>query len=74
MIVEVRLFATFRKGRFKKREMEFSEGGTLDAVLERLKIAREEVGILLVNGRDASDKGKLAPHDVVSIFPSLGGG
>ncbi|MHC4640668.1 MAG: MoaD/ThiS family protein [Planctomycetota bacterium] len=74
MLVEVRLFATLRNGRFKKRNMELSEGSVLDAVLERLKIAREEVGILLVNGRDASEKGKLAPNDVVSIFPSLGGG
>jgi sulfur carrier protein len=74
MLVEVRLFATLRNGRFKKRELELSEGNALDAVLEHLKIAREEVGILLVNGRDASEKGKLAPNDVVSIFPSLGGG
>ena len=74
MVVEVRLFATFRKGRFKKREMEFSEGGSLYALLERLKIAREEAGLLLVNGRYASAKDTLAPHDVVSIFPLLGGG
>ena len=74
MLVEVRLFATLRNGRFKKREMELSEGSALDVVLKRLKIAREEVGILLVNGRDASEKGKLAPNDIVSIFPSLGGG
>jgi molybdopterin synthase sulfur carrier subunit len=68
------LFETFRKGRFKKREMEFSEGGSLYALLERLKIAREEAGLLLVNGRYACCQDKLAPHDVVSIFPLLGGG
>ncbi|MGB2806762.1 MAG: MoaD/ThiS family protein [Sedimentisphaerales bacterium] len=74
MVVEVRLFATFRKGRFKKREMEFSEGSSLEALLESLKIAREEAGLLLLNGQYASEKDKLAPHDVVSIFPLLGGG
>ena len=74
MVVEVRLFATLREGRFKKREIEFSDGGTLEGLLESLKIARKEAGILLVNGRYASAKGKLGPHDVVSIFPLLGGG
>lgn len=74
MVVEVRLFATFRKGRFNKREMEFSEGSSLAALLESLKIAREEAGLLLLNGQYASSKDKLAPHDVVSIFPLMGGG
>jgi sulfur carrier protein len=74
MVVEVRLFATFRKGRFKKREMEFSEGSSLDALLESLKISREEAGLLLLNGQYACGQDKLAPDDVVSIFPLLGGG
>jgi molybdopterin synthase sulfur carrier subunit len=74
MMVEVRLFATLREGRFKKREIEFSDGGTLEDLLERLKIARKEAGIVLVNGRYVSANGELAAHDVVSIFPSLGGG
>ena len=74
MVVEVRLFATFRQGRFKNSEMEMSENSSPDDLLERLKIARKEVGILLVNGRDASTIGKLSPRDVVSIFPLLGGG
>jgi len=74
MVVEVRLFATFRKGRFKKREMELSEGSSLETLLESLKIAQEEAGLLLLNGQYASSKDTLAAHDVVSIFPSLGGG
>jgi molybdopterin converting factor small subunit len=72
--VEVRLFATFRKGRFKKREMEFSEGSSLEALLESLKIAREEAGLLLLNGRYACGQDKLTAHDVVSIFPLQCGG
>ena len=74
MVVEVRLFATFREGRFKKREMEFPEVSSLGELLEHLKIAEKEVGILLVNGQNVSAKYKLDPHDVVSIFPPLGGG
>lgn len=74
MLVEVRLFATFREGRFKKKKLELVEGDSLDEVLGALEIPLEEVGILLVNGADASSERKLAAQDVLSIFPSLGGG
>jgi sulfur carrier protein len=74
MVVEVRLFATLRESRFKKREMELSERSSLDDLLKDLKISEKDLGILLVNGRNASSEYTLAPHDVVSIFPSLGGG
>lgn len=74
MIVEVRLFATLREGRFKKKEIEFPQGSSMSGLLKRLQIAAEEVGILLVNGRAASADCHLNPRDIVSIFPSLGGG
>jgi len=74
MLVEVRLFTIFRENRFKKREMEFPEGTSLANLLEHLKIPENEAAILLVNGRSASAKCKLASHDVVSIFPAIGGG
>jgi sulfur carrier protein ThiS len=54
--------------------MEFSEGSSLGDLLRRLKISKKEAGLLLLNGQYASWKDKLAAHDVVSIFPSLGGG
>ena len=74
MVVEVKLFATLREGRFKKREIEFFEEHSLRDLLQHLKISTDQVGILLVNGRNASAEQKLAPHDIVSIFPLIGGG
>ena len=74
MEVEVRLFATFRENRFDKRKMEFPSGSSLGNLLKHLRIPVKEVGILLINGRDASAKCKLAPDDVISIFPLIGGG
>ena len=74
MVVEVRLFATLREGRFKKRQMEFPQRCTFGDLLKHLKIPAEAVGILLLNGRAGSVESLLSPHDVVSIFPSLGGG
>lgn len=74
MVVEVRLFATLRESRLKKREMGLTKKSSLDDLLEDLKISEKELGILFVNGRNAASEYTLAPHDVVSIFPSLGGG
>jgi molybdopterin synthase sulfur carrier subunit len=74
MEIEVRLFAVFREGRFKNKRLEFAEEFQLNNLLRYLKISPKEVGVVLVNGRVASSEAKLATNDVVSIFPSLGGG
>jgi sulfur carrier protein ThiS len=74
LLVEVRLFATFRNGRFDKKEMEFSESVSLTELLGNLNIPLDQVGILLVNGKNTSPEHHLASEDVVSIFPAIGGG
>lgn len=72
--MEVRLFATLRQGRFKKRQMPFRQGCSIGDLLASLDIPEEQVGILLVNGRSSSAECKLNQHDVVSIFPLIAGG
>ncbi len=74
MVVEVRLFATFREGRFKEKQIELGEGSSLGDLLEHLKIPAKEARILLVNGMAVSAEHKLIMNDVVSIFPPLAGG
>ena len=74
MLVEVRLFATFRQGRFKEKQMEFPEGSSLADLLAHLQIAEKEARILLVNGIATSPDHKLASNDLVSIFPPMAGG
>jgi molybdopterin synthase sulfur carrier subunit len=74
MVVEVKLFATFRENRFKEKEMEVGEGASPADILAELNIPTELVGILLANGRNASFEQKLAAGDVVAIFPAIGGG
>jgi len=74
MVVQVRLFATLREGRFKGKEMKFPEGSRLGDLLNSLGILQNQAGIMLVNGRNASAEHELAASDVVSIFPSIGGG
>lgn len=74
MKIEIRLFATLRKGRGKKVELDCQEGELIHTLLDRLEIQPEEVAILLKNGRDASLDDSLAEGDYLSIFPPVGGG
>jgi molybdopterin synthase sulfur carrier subunit len=74
MVVEVKLFASFRENRFKEKQMELVDAGSPADILAELNISTKLVGILLVNGRGASFDRKLAPNDVVAIFPAIGGG
>lgn len=74
MDVEVRLFATLRQGRFGKKRLALAEGASVRDVVRQLHIAPDEVSILLVNGQNAPLDRALAPGDVVSLFPAVGGG
>ena len=74
MLVQVRLFATFREGRFKEKQMDLPCGSSLADLLAHLKITEKEARILLVNGIAASPDHKIAPNDVISIFPPMAGG
>ena len=72
--VEVRLFATFRQGRFRTRVLDLPTGTRLREVILQLDIPPEEVSLPLVNGRYSELDRELQPHDVVSLFPAIGGG
>jgi len=74
MVVEVKLFATFREGRFKERELELPEGSSLHDLLEHLKIPEGDTKVLIVNGLAVSAEHKLSHQDVVAIFPMIAGG
>jgi len=73
MKIEVRLFATFRKGRGKKVFVEL-EQPTVEQVLQSIDITNDEVAILLVNGQDGHFNQVLMEGDYLSIFPPVGGG
>ncbi len=75
MQVEVRLFATFRMGRFARKMMDLPEETTLAAVLNEVGIPLDEVHLPLVNGAyQYSLDVELHDGDVVSAFPKVGGG
>ncbi len=74
MLIEVKLFAFFREGRFLKKEMEFSAGTTVGYVVDTLGIDRDEVGVLMINSRHCDFDTILQNGDVLAIFPVVGGG
>ena len=74
MRVTVKLFATFRDGRFKVEEWDLPEGSRLMDVLQPLNIEPEEVAICLVNGRNVNEQHVLKDGDTIALFPPVGGG
>jgi molybdopterin converting factor small subunit len=74
MEIKVRLFATLREGRGKELMVQMDERPTPQKIIETLDIKKEDVAILLINGRDGSLDKVLEAEDVVSIFPPVGGG
>ena len=74
VIMEVRLFATLREGRGKAVDIEWRENLDGYTVLTELELAPEDVKIFLINGTHSSPDALLKTDDIVSLFPSTGGG
>lgn len=74
MIITVKLFATFRTGRFVSGQREYAEGTTVEEVVRALNIPVSELGIMLVNSRHVKLDYVLADNDTLALFPLLGGG
>jgi molybdopterin converting factor small subunit len=74
MQVTVKLFATFRTGRFTLENREYPEGTTVRQIVRELEIPESELGILLVNSRHVDLERVMADGETLAIFPLLGGG
>lgn len=74
MRVTIKLFATFRDGRFKVEERDLPEGSCVLDVLQPMDIKAEEIAICLLNGKDANEHNVLNDGDTLALFPPVGGG
>ncbi len=74
MEIEIRLFASFRKGRWKSKRLSVNEGICIMDILKLLKINKEEIGMILVNGSYQTSEFKLNNDDILAIFPPVAGG
>jgi molybdopterin converting factor small subunit len=73
-MIEVRLFATLRKGRENISFFSPDEVADGFSILKRLNIDEAEVAIYLINGRHDALSTLLVDSDVVAVFPAVGGG
>ena len=77
--VEIRLFASLRtyqpnKGDGDAFTLELNDKTSLGALVDKLKIPRQEIGVLMVNGKWQKENYLLQNEDRVGIFPLIGGG
>ena len=70
----VKLFAGFQRGRFVIETRSCAAPPTVGEVVDALGIPRPEVGVMMVNGRNAELGDRTADGDVLAIFPVIGGG
>ena len=74
MKVEVKLFATFRNGRWKSNVLILEDDTSIKDVLQLLKIKEEALGIVLIDGKHSTIDSTLKDGDVLALFPPIGGG
>lgn len=74
MQVDVRLFATFRIGRFTEQVREYPPDATVAQVLADLAIDPAQVGTAFLNFKYAALDEKLHDGARLGIFPLVGGG
>lgn len=74
MQIEVKLFATFRRGRWKSKVLNVDDEATIEDILKLLDIETSSLGIAMVNGSHSSVDARLKENDVLAIFPPSGGG
>ena len=74
MTVTVKLFATFRNGRFKVEEKDYPAGTSIGDVVKALGIEEQALGMVMLNGRHTPLDQELSEGDTLSLFPLVGGG
>ena len=73
-MIEVKLFAGLRQGREKAYEFPVDKFERVEEIGEYLKIPREKMAIILINGVHSELDATFEDGDVISIFPAVGGG
>lgn len=72
--ITVKLFATFRVGRFVKESRCYPAGTRIVDIIRELEIPEPEIGIIMLNSKHAELDQQLIEGDNLGIFPLVGGG
>lgn len=73
MRVTVKLFATFRNGRFEESLREYADLTTVGEVIQDLRLPNHMLGAILLNTRHVGKSLPLNEGDILSFFPLIGG-
>jgi len=73
MRVTVKLFATFREGRFVEETREYAPAATVADAVSDLAL-EGKVAIIFLNNRHARPDQPLSDGDTLALFPPVGGG
>lgn len=74
MQVTIRLFASFRAGRFVEEAREYPADTRIADVIRALDIAPEAIGMIMLDRRHAQPDDILYDGARLALFPLLGGG
>lgn len=74
MRITVKLFASFRAGRFDIETREYPLGTSVADVADSLHLPQSELGIMMINHRHVKLERLLEEGDTLALFPLLGGG
>jgi molybdopterin converting factor small subunit len=75
MKVTVKHFATLKPDTGQgPMEVKLAQGATVGDLLSKLGIEPDEVGILIVSGKQATFGQKLKDNELVTLIPHIGGG
>ncbi len=69
MEVEIRLFDSFRKGRWNSKHLRFNDAVQIIDILDILQIDAEEVRLILVNGSHQNVDYNLNDGELLALFP-----
>jgi sulfur carrier protein ThiS len=72
MQVQVKISADLRN--ISVQAIELADGSNAMCLIQQIGIPAEEVGVLSINGQQATFDQLLRPGDVVHIVPPIGGG
>ena len=72
--ITVKLFATFRRGRFREALREYPAATRIADVIADLEIEAKDIGMIFIRGQHAEPEQVLREGDVLALFPLLGGG
>ena len=74
MNITVKLFASFRAGRFDIETRDYPAGTTVADVADSLNLPQTDLGIMMINNRHVKLDRLIDEGDILALFPLLGGG